>query len=66
MVHKGGEVLIEFCGVEVPGRVISEMHGWVNAQVGIGPDGDYGAISARLAPVSTVCVPATRVRHVNE
>jgi len=66
MFHKGDDVLIDFDGLESPGRVISEMHGWVMAQIGIDPDADYGAISARLAPVSTVCVPATRVRHVNE
>ena len=62
---KGDPVMIDFDGIESPGRVISEMHGWVMAHIGIDVLADYGAISSRLSPVSTVCVPATRVRHAD-
>lgn len=66
MFRKNDHVMIDFDGIESPGRVISEAHGWVMAEIGIDVCADYGAISARLSPVSTVCVPATRVRPLNE
>jgi hypothetical protein len=63
MFRKGDDVIIEFDGLDSPGRVISETHGWIMAHIIPDIEADYGELSSRLSPVSTVCVPISRVRH---
>lgn len=59
----GEDVIIDFKGVDVPGEVIHESHGWVMALVDIDPETDWGSQGPSLDPQSTVCVPEKRVRH---
>ena len=59
----GDDVMISFDGLEHPGRVLTHAHGWVMAEIRVDDQADYGALSARLVPCSTVCVPESRVRH---
>lgn len=58
----GTDVIIEFMDDHIPGVVISHLRGWVLATVAIDPLYDYGALSARLDPHSTVCVKERFVR----
>ena len=61
----GDDVIIQFKGVEVPGEVIHESHGWVMALVDIDPEADWGRQGPQLDPRSTICVPDKRVRHAH-
>lgn len=58
------DVWVEFEGQEHPGEVLKvERGGWVRCVILTDPSWDYGTISARLAPLSTVAVPSGRVRE---
>lgn len=60
----GTEVMVDFCGREHVGEVIRESNGWVMCRIVVDdPQWDYGSIGPRLDPISTVCVPHSRVRH---
>lgn len=59
----GDDVLVDFDGVQARGEVIRQTGGWVMATIEVDPLSDFGSITARLAPHSTVCVPETRVEH---
>lgn len=61
----GDDVIVDFDGRESPGEVLRASNGWVTAVIAIDPTWDYGQISPRLAPHSTVCVRESRVRPVN-
>ena len=64
--NAGDDVLVDFDGIEHPGEVLWQSRGWVVCVVQIDPDADYGRITPRLAPRSTVCVQEKRVRHAGE
>lgn len=59
----GTDVIVSFKDHEAHGVVLSHVRGWVMAQIATDPEWDYGVISARLAPHSTVCVPERDVRE---
>lgn len=54
----GDDVWVTFCGVRSRGEVValSPHSGYVLCRYLIDPSADYGRVSARLSPVSTVCV----------
>lgn len=54
----GQDIRVRFDGLEHRGEVLHCERGWVTALVDIDPAGDYGSITARLAPRSVVCVRA--------
>ena len=58
----GDDVIVDFKGVDVPGEVIHESHGWVMALVDIDPETDWGSEGPRLDPRSTICVQVSHVR----
>ena len=60
--HPGDDIVVDFKGVDVPGEVIHESHGWVMALVDIDPETDWGSQGPNLDPRSTICVPLNRVR----
>jgi len=59
----GQDIVVDFKGIDVPGEVIHESHGWVMALVDIDAETDWGSQGPNLDPRSTICVPLTRVRH---
>ena len=62
----GDDVIVDFDGTESPGEVINTASGYVLCRIAIDPEGDYGKISASLAPYSHVCVKETDVRLVDK
>lgn len=62
----GDDVFVKFDGIESRGEVINHNRGWVTAIIEPDPEADYGSITARLAPRTTVCVPDKRVRHASD
>jgi len=56
--RSGQDVWVTFCGVRSRGEVIGHgrTSGYVMCRYMIDPTADYGGITARLDPVSTVCV----------
>jgi hypothetical protein len=58
----GDDVIVTFDGQDVRGVVHQSLRGWVLAEIEIDPLWDYGALSARLAPHSIVCVKERDVR----
>lgn len=63
--HAGDLVWVDFCGREHRGEVVRESNGWVMCRILVDAIWDYGSITARLDPESTVCVPSSRVRHAD-
>ena len=61
----GDDVWVDFEGREWPGEVIRTDKGWVLANILVAddPSWDFGSLSARMSPLSTVAVPAGRVRE---
>lgn len=54
---RGDDVSVAFSGRRHRGEVLSHHNGWVMCHIRIDdPLWDYGSISARLDPTSTVCV----------
>lgn len=62
MFKTGQDVIVEFDGEDCPGEVLEVRNGWVLARVIIDPVTDFGAITARLDPVSQVMVRERDVR----
>lgn len=60
------DVVVAFGGRDHHGECIRHSNGWVVARIRIDPLWDYGSVSARLDPVSTVCVRETDVRHAEK
>jgi len=56
------DVIIDFDGINVPAEVIKQSNGWVMAVAAIDGTHDWGSISPRLDPRSTICVPESRVQ----
>lgn len=59
----GDDVVVNFVDWEAPGVVLSHVRGWVMCDVIVDPHIDYGSITSRLAPHSTVCVKESDVRY---
>ena len=53
-------------GHDHPGTIEHTARGWVHARITIDPELDYGAITPRLAPQTTVCVRDTHIRKTTE
>ena len=60
----GDDVIVTFDGIEHAGEVEKVEHGWIHCRIAIDIAGDYGSITPRLAPQSTVCVRRDYVRPV--
>lgn len=58
----GQDITVLFDGIEHRGELEKIENGWYHCRIIIDPAGDYGSITARLAPQSTVCVRADCVR----
>jgi hypothetical protein len=59
----GDDIVVNFDGIESAGVVERiERNGFIRARIVIDHQADYGSITARLAPHSTVCVRETDVR----
>ena len=63
MFRKGDDVVVRFVGRDHRGEVVSDHNGWVLCRIVVDPLWDYGSLSDRLDPISTVCVRDTFVRH---
>lgn len=59
----GDDVIVDFDGIEHRGEVLEHRRGDVLCTITIDVFADYGPITPRMAPQSTVCVPEKRVRH---
>lgn len=59
----GDDVIVTFDGQDSPGEVIRSSSGWVMCNILVDPEADYGNITARMAPQSTVCVKEVDVRY---
>jgi hypothetical protein len=58
----GQDVIVNFDGIEHHGHIELIERGWIRCRIAIQPIADYGAITAHLAPHSTVNVRANEVR----
>ena len=56
------DVWVEFEGLEHAGIVEKVDNGWARCKIVTDPAWDYGSISARLAPYSTVAVLTTQLK----
>lgn len=61
-MNPGDDVLVDFDGKEHRGEIVSVSKGYVLAVIVTDPCWDYGTLSPRLVPHSTVCVPESRVK----
>ncbi len=54
----GQDVWVTFCGIRSRGEVLalSKHAGYIMCRYLVDPAADYGGVTARLDPVSTVCV----------
>lgn len=67
MIYSSGDdVVVEFEGREHSGEVVRHTGGYVMCLIDIDPEWDYGSLSARLDPRSTVCVRESNVRRATE
>lgn len=60
----GQDVIVTFDGVEHQGHIEKIETGWIHCRITIGDD-DYGSITPRLSPQSTVCVRESDVRCIS-
>lgn len=58
----GQDIIVTFDGIEHQGHIERIDHGWIHCRIAIQEIADYGSITPRLAPHSTVCVRAAQVR----
>jgi hypothetical protein len=58
----GDDVIVKFDGIDHAGEVEKVEHGWIHCRITIETAGDYGSITPRLSPQSTVCVRRDDVR----
>ena len=61
-MQPGDDVIVDFEDHDHPGEVVKIEHGWAFCLIVADPDLDYGAITPRMSPYSTVAVPLVRVR----
>ena len=62
----GDDVVVSFDGIDHVGEVEKVEHGWIHCRITIETAGDYGSITPRLSPQSTVCVRNGDVRRKTE
>jgi hypothetical protein len=64
MLEPGDDVIVEFCGTELPGEVVAvyRSSGFILTKIHIDPEFDYGSVSDRLDPESFVCAREKDVR----
>lgn len=65
-LHPGDTVTVTFDGHDHPGTIEHTHHGWAYCRITIDPELDYGKITARLAPQSTVCVRHNNIRKTDQ
>ena len=59
----GDDVEVTFCGRQHRGEIFATgSTNWVIARIIIDPNYDYGSVSARLDPISTVCIKKENVK----
>lgn len=59
----GDDVWVYFDGLEHEGTIEKiQAGGWARCSIAIDPEYDYGSITPRLAPHSTVAVKTTHIR----
>ncbi|TXH48181.1 MAG: hypothetical protein E6Q97_25275 [Desulfurellales bacterium] len=58
----GDDVIVTFDELDHPGEVLNTTGDYVMCRIHTDPEWDYGAITSRLAPESTVMVPTRNVR----
>jgi hypothetical protein len=57
----GQDVIIEFDETMLRGEILSQTGDWVMASVWMDMAADYGGLTERVAPRSTVCVKSSMV-----
>lgn len=62
----GQDITVTFDGIDHPAEIEKIEHGWYHCRITIDPTGDYGSITPRLAPQSTVCVRANHIKKCVE
>jgi len=60
----GQDVSVTFDGVKHQGHIEKIESGWIHCRISIGDD-DYGSITPRLSPQSTVCVRESDVQAIS-
>lgn len=58
----GQDITVTFDGIDHQGELEKIENGWYHCRITVDPCGDYGSITARLAPQSTVCVRAESIK----
>lgn len=61
-MNPGDDVWVDFEGLEHAGTIEKIDHGWARCKIITDPEWDYGSITARIAPYTTVAVQTTRIR----
>lgn len=61
----GQDVIVTFDGVKHQGHIEKIENGWIHCLIAIKAAEDYGSISARLSPQSTVCVRESDVQEIS-
>jgi len=61
----GQDVIVIFDEVEHRGHIEKIEIGWIHCRIAIHACEDYGSITARMAPHSTVCVRESSVRCIS-
>lgn len=55
-MNPGDDATVTFDGIDHPAVIERIENGWAYCRLLIDPAADYGSITARLAPETTVCV----------
>lgn len=58
----GQDVTVTFDGIDHKGEIERIENGWYYCRIVVDPLGDYGSITPRLAPQSTVCVRPNSIK----
>lgn len=58
----GQDITVTFDGIDHNAEIEKVENGWYHCRITIDPAGDYGSITPRLAPQSTVCVRANNIK----
>lgn len=61
-MNRGDDVIVTFDGIDHPAEIERIENGWCYCRIAIDPAADYGSLTPRLAPESTVCVRTKWVR----
>ncbi len=60
----GQDVTVMFDGIEHQAEIENVGNGWYLCRIIIDPAGDYGPVTAQLAPMSTVCVRPDAIKPI--